>query len=145
MREFIQAFRNAFPDLNLQIDDFFTSNDRACTAFTLKGTHEQDFMGIPATKKFVEVQWMVISRIKSLYEDGESKRKFALLRQVFRFFKANSGLFNEKKRKTGPKRRVCSRLSRFRIGSKDNKILEDREILDNLTFFQQLGVVPEMS
>ncbi len=48
----------------------------------------------------------------------ESKRKFALLRQVFRFFKANSGLFNEKKRKIGPKGRVCSRLSRFRIGSK---------------------------
>ena len=47
-------------------------------------------MGIPATKKFVEVQGMVISRIK------------------------------------------------------DNRILEDREILDNLTFFQQLGVVPEM-
>ena len=91
LREFIQAFRNAFPDLNLQIDDFFSSNDRTCTAFTLKGTHEQDFMGIPATKKSVEVQGMVISRIK------------------------------------------------------DNKILEDREILDNLTFFQQLGVVPEMS
>ncbi len=54
---------------------------------------------------------------KSLYEDGESKRKCAILRQVFRFFKANSGLFNEKKRKTGPKGRVCSRLSRFRIGS----------------------------
>ena len=91
LREFIQAFRNAFPDLNLQINDFFSSNDRTCTAFTLKGTHEQDFMGIPATKKSVEVQGMVISRIK------------------------------------------------------DNKILEDREILDNLTFFQQLGVVPEMS
>lgn len=91
LAEFIQAFRNAFPDLNLQIDDFFSSNDRTCTAFTLKGTHEQDFMGIPATKKSVEVQGMVISRIK------------------------------------------------------DNKILEDREILDNLTFFQQLGVVPEMS
>lgn len=91
LREFIQAFRNSFPDLNLQVDDFFSSNDRTCTAFTLKGTHEQDFMGIPATKKSVEVQGMVISRIK------------------------------------------------------DNKILEDREILDNLTFFQQLGVVPEMS
>ena len=89
LREFIHEFRSAFPDLNLQINDFFNSNDRTCAAFTLKGTHEQDFMGIPATKKFVEVQGMVISRIK------------------------------------------------------DNKILEDREILDNLTFFQQLGVVPE--
>lgn len=91
LREFIQAFRNAFPDLNLQIDDFFGSDDRTCTAFTLKGTHAQDFMGIPATKKVAEIQGMVMSRIK------------------------------------------------------DNKIFEDREILDNLTFFQHLSVVPEMS
>ncbi len=60
-------------------------------------------------------QWL---GTKSLYEDGESKRKFALLRQVFRFFKANSPLFVDKKRKNWPKGRVCSRLSRFRIGSK---------------------------
>ena len=90
LREFIQAFRHAFPDLNIQVGDFFSSNDRTCTAFTLTGTQEQDFMGISATKKPVEVQGMVISRIK------------------------------------------------------DNKIVEDREILDNLTFFQQLGVLPEM-
>lgn len=32
MTAYIQAFRNAFPDLNLQIDDFFSSNDRTCTA-----------------------------------------------------------------------------------------------------------------
>ncbi len=91
LAEFIRAFRGAFPDLSLQIDDFFSSNDRTCTAFTLKGTHEQDFMGIPATQRSVEVHGMVASRIKN------------------------------------------------------NKILEDRELLDNLTFFHQLGIVPEIS
>jgi hypothetical protein len=44
LREFIQVFRNAFPDLNLQIDDFFNSDDRTCTAFTLSGTHEQELI-----------------------------------------------------------------------------------------------------
>jgi predicted ester cyclase len=48
-------------------------------------------MGIPATKKSVEVRGMVMSRFK------------------------------------------------------DDKISEDWEILDNLSFFQQLGVVPELS
>ncbi|WP_022669115.1 ester cyclase [Desulfospira joergensenii] len=91
LTEFIRAFRDAFPDLSLKINDFFSSDDRTCTAFTLKGTHEQDFMGIPATKKSVEIHGMVISRIK------------------------------------------------------DNKIVEDRELLDNLTFFQQLGIVPDIS
>ena len=91
LAELIQAFRGAFPDLSLQINDFFSSNDRTCTAFTLKGTHEQEFMGIPATNKSVEVYGMVLSRIQ------------------------------------------------------DNKIVEDKELLDNLTFFQQLGIVPEIS
>ena len=91
LTEFIQAFRNAFPDLELQIDDLFVSNNRGCTAFTLKGTHKEDFMGIPATQKSVEVQGMVMSRFK------------------------------------------------------DDKIFGDYEILDNLTLFQQLGVVPDLS
>ena len=91
LKEFILAFRRAFPDLSLQIDDLFTYDDRSCTAFTLRGTHEEDFMGIPATKKSVQVQGMVMSRFK------------------------------------------------------DNKIFEDREILDNLSLFQQLGVIPELS
>lgn len=91
LEEFIQAFRNAFPDLKLQIDDLLVSDDRACTAFTLMGTHGGNFMGIPATQKSVEVQGIVMSRFK------------------------------------------------------DGKIFEDYEILDNLTFLQQLGVVPELT
>jgi len=91
LTEFIQAFRNAFPDLNLQIDDLIVSDDRSCTAFTLSGTHKEDFMGIPATEKAVEVKGMVMSRFK------------------------------------------------------DDKISEDWEILDNLSFYQQLGVVPNLS
>jgi steroid delta-isomerase-like uncharacterized protein len=91
LAEFIQMFRSAFPDLTIKIDDFFCCGDRSCTTVTLKGSHEQDFMGIPATQKSVEVQGMILSRFK------------------------------------------------------DNKIIEEKEILDNLTFFQQLGVVPKMS
>jgi len=91
LTELIQGYRGAFPDLAVQIDDLFGSTDRICTAITLRGTHQHDFMGIPATKKSVEVHGMVISRIE------------------------------------------------------DNKIIEEKEILDNLTFFQQLGVVHELS
>jgi steroid delta-isomerase-like uncharacterized protein len=90
LTEFIKAFRNAFPDLSIQIDDLFSSDDRSCTAFTLRGTHEEDFFGIPATKKSVEVRGMVMSRFK------------------------------------------------------DNKISEDWEILDNLGFYQQLGIVSDL-
>jgi len=65
LKEFIQSFRTAFPDLNLRIDDIFASDDRTCTSFTLAGTHEENFMGIPPTKKAVEVQGLVISKFQN--------------------------------------------------------------------------------
>jgi len=91
LKDFIQSFRTAFPDLNLCIDDIFTSGTKTCTSFTFTGTHEEDFMGIPPTKQAVKVQGVVISTIQ------------------------------------------------------DSKIIEEREILDNLGFFQQLGVIPDLS
>jgi len=91
LKEFIQLFRTAFPDLKLSIDDIFASDDKTCTSFTFTGTHEEGFMGIPPTKKAVKVRGVVISKIQ------------------------------------------------------ENKILEEWEVLDNLGFFQQLGLVPDMS
>lgn len=90
LTELIRGYRTAFPDFTVRIKELFSSDDRICAAVTFRGTHQDDFMGIPATEKSVEVHGMVISRVK------------------------------------------------------DNKIIEEREILDNLTFLQQLGVVPEL-
>lgn len=81
------AYRTAFPDLNIEIDDLIIAGDKAVISFTLTGTHEGDLMGIAATGKQVKVNGMVLSR----FEDG--------------------------------------------------KIVEEWEILDQLTMFQQLGVV----
>ena len=89
LSQFIQTFRSSFPDLNLQIDDLVATDNRSCTAFTLRGTHKEDFMGISATNKTVEIRGIVMSRIEN------------------------------------------------------DKIVEEWEILDNLSFFQQLGVVPK--
>lgn len=84
LKEFVQTFRRAFPDLTLQIDDFFISGDRSCTTFTLRGTHEENFMGIPATKKSVQVQGMVMSRFKhgKISEDWEILDNLSLLQQL---------------------------------------------------------------
>jgi len=81
------AYRAAFPNLNMEVDDLVIAGDKAVTAFTLTGTHEGDLMGIAATGKQMKVNGMVLSR----FEDG--------------------------------------------------KIVEEWEILDLLTMFQQLGVV----
>lgn len=91
LKAFIGDFRKGFPDLTLNIDQQVSEGDKACTCFTLTGTHMEDFMGIPATKQKVKVHGIVVSRFQ------------------------------------------------------DNKIVEDWEVLDQLSLLQQLGVVPSES
>jgi steroid delta-isomerase-like uncharacterized protein len=52
---FVQQIRSAFPDLETQIDDILAEGDEIAVRSTFRGTHEGDFMGIPATGKKVEV------------------------------------------------------------------------------------------
>lgn len=83
LKEFIQSYRTAFPDLTLQIDDIFATEDRTCTLFTLTGTHEHNFMGIPPTKKAVEVRGVVISK----FQDNKISEEWEIL--------DNLGLFQQ--------------------------------------------------
>ena len=41
--------RTAFPDLNTTVDDLIAEGDRAVARWTCTGTHEADFLGVPAT------------------------------------------------------------------------------------------------
>lgn len=81
------AYRAAFPDLNIEIEELIVAGDKTVMSFAFTGTHKGDLMGIEATDKQVNVNGIVISR----FEEG--------------------------------------------------KIVEEWEILDQLTMFQQLGLV----
>jgi steroid delta-isomerase-like uncharacterized protein len=75
------AYRTAFPDLNAEIDDLVTTDDRAVISFTLTGTHEGDLLGIGATGKQVEVNGMVLSR----FEDGKIVDEWEILDMLAMF------------------------------------------------------------
>jgi hypothetical protein len=62
LKSFISDFRKGFPDLNLKIDEQIIDRDKACTCFTLTGTHMEAFMGVPATKQQVEVHGCALSK-----------------------------------------------------------------------------------
>jgi steroid delta-isomerase-like uncharacterized protein len=54
---------NAFPDIQLTIDDEIAEDDRVAIRWTLKATHQGDLMGIPATGKEVTQSGTTIYRL----------------------------------------------------------------------------------
>ena len=45
VKETIQGYREAFPDLSFTIDDIFAAGDKVVTRWTGQGTFENEFMG----------------------------------------------------------------------------------------------------
>jgi steroid delta-isomerase-like uncharacterized protein len=63
--ESVVMFRQGFPDLNVGIEEIIAKGDRVTSRFIIKGTHEGEFMGIPATGKKIELSGILISRIEN--------------------------------------------------------------------------------
>lgn len=78
LKAFVQALRNAFPDLRVHIEEQFGTDEKICTRISMTGTHLGDFLGIPATGKPVKLQGVIISQIK----DGLIHREWELLDQL---------------------------------------------------------------
>ncbi|WP_458206836.1 ester cyclase [Haladaptatus sp. NG-SE-30] len=50
-KEFIRAVRTGFPDLEMTVEFMFAEEDMIAIGFTVVGTHEGEFMGVPPTGK----------------------------------------------------------------------------------------------
>ena len=55
--------RSAFPDFNAEIEDLIADGDRVVVRMRWTGTHQGDFMGIPATGKSISIEVIDIVRI----------------------------------------------------------------------------------
>jgi steroid delta-isomerase-like uncharacterized protein len=44
-----ELIKRAFPDLEIHIDDLVAADDKVAVRLTLRGTHQGEFQGIPAT------------------------------------------------------------------------------------------------
>jgi steroid delta-isomerase-like uncharacterized protein len=71
-RQQIAAFRAAFSDLRVTIDDMLIAGDRFASRTTVTGTHTGDLMGLPATGKQISVEAVDIGRI----ENGQAKERW---------------------------------------------------------------------
>jgi steroid delta-isomerase-like uncharacterized protein len=67
VKQFVQIYRNAFPDVRFTINDQIAEGDKVVTRWTAIGTHKGELMGIAPTNKRSTVTGINIER----YQDGK--------------------------------------------------------------------------
>jgi len=69
----VAAFRAAFPDLRVTVDDVLLADGgRFASRTTVTGTHTGDLMGMPATGRRISVEAVDIGRV----ENGQAKERW---------------------------------------------------------------------
>jgi steroid delta-isomerase-like uncharacterized protein len=63
LKQWHSAGITAFPDLHFAIEEQIAEGDLVVTRWTVQGTHQHDYLGIPATGKQVTVSGMTIDRM----------------------------------------------------------------------------------
>ena len=74
----------AFPDLNIAIEDIFSYEDRVAVRLTVRGTHKGSYIGVPPTG--VQATWTAIAIYKledgQIVERWENRDEHALMKQL---------------------------------------------------------------
>jgi steroid delta-isomerase-like uncharacterized protein len=75
LKETLTRIRQAFPDSQWRVEEQMAEDNRVLTRILWSGTHQGEFLGIPATNRVVRVWGMVIDR----FEGGKVKSTRILL------------------------------------------------------------------
>ena len=77
-------YREAFPDLQVIIEDLIAEGDRVVARVRFRGTHQGELEGITPTGRRVESTGIIISRIEGgkIAEDWANFDNLGLLRQL---------------------------------------------------------------
>ena len=91
--ENVKVFWKGFPDLKISIEEIIAKGDRLTTRFIIRGTHEGEFMGIPATGKKIELSAIIISRVENgkFVEEWEEMDIMGLMMQIGMELKPKEG------------------------------------------------------
>ena len=83
-RQFFTELRRAFPDLAIEVDHLVADDENVAFAYTMSGTQQGDFMGVPATGKRVSARGLQIGRFENgqLVERWGSSDELGILKQL---------------------------------------------------------------
>ena len=76
VEQLFHMYRAAFPDLRLEPEDMLASGDKVVARVRATGTHQGEFLGMPASGKSVEVQLIDIIRFG---DDGLAHEHWGVL------------------------------------------------------------------
>ncbi|MCD9017350.1 ester cyclase [Parachryseolinea silvisoli] len=80
----ISMMRSGFPDIQWTLEDLITEGDKVATRFTMRGTHNGEFLGVPATGKVIAVQainfYLLVN--EQIIEEYGQPDMLGLLRQI---------------------------------------------------------------
>lgn len=83
-KTFFTELTAAFPDAHIEPEHMVADDENIAIAYTLTGTHEGDFNGIPATRKKIEVRGVQIGRFANgqIVERWGSSDELGILEQL---------------------------------------------------------------
>lgn len=82
--DFFSTMRSAFPDFKLEVIQLVADEDNVSFAYTATGTHQGEFMGLPATGKSFSARGLQISRFENgkMVERWGSSDELGILKQL---------------------------------------------------------------
>ena len=81
---FVTTFREAFPDLQVTIEDTIESGDRLAIRATMRGTQDGELMGVPPSGRSVELGMIDIVRVEGdrVAEHWGAADNLSLMQQI---------------------------------------------------------------
>jgi steroid delta-isomerase-like uncharacterized protein len=84
IKQFAAGMRQAFPDLEITIEEQIAEGDKVLTRFRTRGTHQGELWGIPPTGKEVEITNMSMCRIEGgkMAEEWPAPDRLGMMQQL---------------------------------------------------------------
>lgn len=84
VKEFVELYRSAFPDLHTTIEDMVTEGDKLVYRWTAVGTHQGELLGVAPSSNRMEITGITIDRIEDgkIVETWNNFDQLGMMRQI---------------------------------------------------------------
>ena len=84
LRQFVKVSRDAFPDLQFTAEDMIAEGDKVAARYTMRGTHQGEFMGVAPTGNQIAVTGIDIVRFEGgkMVEHWANSDELGMMQQL---------------------------------------------------------------